>query len=228
LQQKDLARWQRNMVDMALRGSCQIFHESMEKATYNKQFPPTAEVIAMIEEHEVDFMPGADEDPVDIELDPNEEVTGIELYPASLAVHEVAIEEKQPIPDLKQHLDGHKNPEKLVALQRDLDGLQELKRATRAHEYFTAMDFTGEYMSTTVMHRSLSVERLDTLGAYRVELAHVKAILCIRGNRGNKIFVSERTSMDDLRKIIPAHFQGRFRVKSDVFPLRCGTELICP
>jgi hypothetical protein len=34
LQKKDLARWQRNMVDMAIHDSCQIFHESMEKANF--------------------------------------------------------------------------------------------------------------------------------------------------------------------------------------------------
>jgi hypothetical protein len=35
LQKKDLSRWQRNVVDMEIHGSYQLFHESMEKAKFN-------------------------------------------------------------------------------------------------------------------------------------------------------------------------------------------------
>jgi hypothetical protein len=91
--------------------------------------------------------------------------TGVTAYQASVAAREVAVEEKQPIPDLEEGPDGHKDPAKLASLQRDLERLQELKCASRAHEYFTAMDSTGEYKSTPVVKRSFSVERLDTLDA---------------------------------------------------------------
>jgi hypothetical protein len=39
LGKKDLARWQRNVVDMALNGSYQLFHESMEKIKFNREHP---------------------------------------------------------------------------------------------------------------------------------------------------------------------------------------------
>jgi hypothetical protein len=127
---------------------------------------------------------------------------------------------------LEEHRNGHKDPERLASLRSDLDKLQELKRASRAHEYFAAMDPTGEYKSTPVMKRSISAEHLDTLGAFRVEPAQVKITLCIGGNCENEIFVSERTPMNDLRKIVSNHFQGGCRVQADEFPLRDGTEVL--
>jgi hypothetical protein len=66
LQKKDLARFQRNVVDMAIHWSYQSFHKSMEKARYNKQFHPTPEIIAELEKLVVDLMLDADEEPVDI------------------------------------------------------------------------------------------------------------------------------------------------------------------
>jgi hypothetical protein len=62
LKKKELARWQRNVVDMAIHGSYQIFHESMEKSKYNQTNPPTPEVVTILGEHEVDLTPDADED----------------------------------------------------------------------------------------------------------------------------------------------------------------------
>jgi hypothetical protein len=208
LQKNDLARWQRNVVGVALHGSYQIFHESMEKAKCNKKLPPTAEITASLEEHEVDLMPDADENSIGADEFLDEEITGIEAYQASVAVREVEIEEKHPIPALKAHPDGHRDSERLASLQRALDQLQELKRASRSHEHFTAMDSTCEYKTTPAMKRSLSAERLDTLGAFRVGPAQVKITLCIGGNRENVICVSERTSMYDLRRIASNHFQG--------------------
>jgi hypothetical protein len=38
-----------------------------------------------LEEHESDLMPDADEDPVGVDVVPDEELTGIEVYQASVA-----------------------------------------------------------------------------------------------------------------------------------------------
>jgi hypothetical protein len=46
------------------------------------------------------------------------------------------------------------------------------------------------------------------------------------GNRGHQITVSERTSMDDLRKIVSTYFEGRCRVQPDQFPLCDGTRVL--
>jgi hypothetical protein len=74
------------VVEMALHGPCQIFHESMEKTKDNQANPPTPKILEEIARHEIDLMPDADEDLFDLEVDPNEEITGIELYQASIAV----------------------------------------------------------------------------------------------------------------------------------------------
>jgi hypothetical protein len=137
----------------------------MEKTKYNQ----AKEILDEIARHEIDLTPDADKDPVGKEE-------------ASVAVQEVAKEEKQPLPELGEHPDGHKNPEKLEALQCDLDRIQTIKRASRVHEYFTAIESKGECKSTPVMTRSQSAERLS-LGAYQIQPAQVKITLRIGGNR---------------------------------------------
>jgi hypothetical protein len=139
--------------------------------------------------------------------------------------YQVAIGERQPLPALEEHPDGHKDPERLASLQRDLDRVQTLKRTSRAHEYYTAVDSTGEYKRSPVK-RSIWAELLDTLWAFRVEPAQVKITLSIDGNLENEIFVSERTSMEDLRKIVLNHFMGRCRVQPNEFPLNDWTEVL--
>jgi hypothetical protein len=67
--------------------------------------------------------------------------------------------------------------------------MQTLKRATRAHEVFAAIDSTREYKSIPMMTRSLSAERL-TLGAFDVQPAQVEITLCMGGNRDTKLTVS--------------------------------------
>jgi hypothetical protein len=157
----------------------------MERTKFNQENPLTPDILEEIERHEAYLMPDIDKDPVDIEVDLNEEVTGTRLYQASDAVHEVAREEKQPLPYLEECPDGHRNPEELEAHQLDLDRLQALKRASRVHEYFTVIDSTGEYKSTPIIKRSLSAERLANLGAFQIQPAKVKIALCVRGNRDN-------------------------------------------
>jgi hypothetical protein len=99
-----------------------------------------------------------------------------------------------------------------------------LKPATRALEFFTAIDSTGEYKSTPVMTRSLSAKRL-ALKTFQIQPARVEITLGMGGNRDTKITISERTSVDDLRKIVSMHLGGRRRVQPHRFPLQDGTEM---
>jgi hypothetical protein len=80
-----LTRWKRNAVDMVVQGSYQVFIESMERDKHIREHPP----------HEVDLMPAEDEDPIGLELASYKEITGIESYPASVLVREVAVEENR-------------------------------------------------------------------------------------------------------------------------------------
>jgi hypothetical protein len=106
LAKKDLARWQRNVVDIAIHGSYQVFHESIEKTKFNQKCPPTKEVLEILGEHVIDLIPDADEDSIHVELAPEEDITGIEEYQASVAVRELAILERRPLPALSEHPDG--------------------------------------------------------------------------------------------------------------------------
>jgi hypothetical protein len=133
--------------------------------------------------------------------------------------------EGRPLPDLEEHSDGHKDPERLKAAQRDLERLRDVKRASHAHEYYSALDSTGEYKRTRVLKRSPSADSLAKLGAYQVSPAQVKVTLCMGGNRDAVLTVSERTSKDELRRIVSTYFNGRRRVEPDQFPLRDGTEV---
>jgi hypothetical protein len=155
---------------MALNGSYQLFHESMEKIKYNREHPPAKKAIEELEKHESDLMPDVDEDPEDQENDPTLEVT--------VAIREIAKEEKQPIPDMEEHPDGHKNPERLERMQRDLSRLQDMKRAKRVHETFMAIHSTGEYKASPVFPRSPSAGELS-LKAYEVQPAQVEIVLCV-------------------------------------------------
>jgi hypothetical protein len=60
LKWKDLARRQRNVVDMALRGSYNIGTESMEKWKFNREHSPHKEKLAILDAHEVDLLSGED------------------------------------------------------------------------------------------------------------------------------------------------------------------------
>jgi hypothetical protein len=171
LEKKDLARWQRTVVDMAIHGSYQIFHESMEKTKYNQTHPATAEVLDTLAEHEVDPMPDADEDSIHAELPNEEDITKIAEYQASVTVRKVELQEKHLQLSVDEHSDGHKNPERLETPQKDLEQVQLLKRASRAHGNYPAIDSTGDYKRQVHMTRSLSAERLNPLGDFNSEPA---------------------------------------------------------
>jgi hypothetical protein len=217
LQKKDLVRWQRNVVDMAIHGSYQIFHESMEKAKFNQTNPPPPEAVEIIEQHEVDLSPDADEDPIqmgaEIDLD---ELTEIKTYQASVQAREAEIEE---------HSDGYKDPERLKSAQRDLDRLLTMRRAVRTHETFAAVDSLGEFKQTRVLRRSPSADDVTHLDVSLDQPANVKIILCVGGNRDFELLVSERTTKDELRHIVSTHQSGRCMVDPDQFPLKNGTEV---
>jgi hypothetical protein len=48
LEKKELPRYRRNAVDMALQGSCQVFTESIERAEHRRQHPTQLEAVAIL------------------------------------------------------------------------------------------------------------------------------------------------------------------------------------
>jgi hypothetical protein len=126
---------------MAIYSSYQIFHESMEKAKFNQTNPPPPEAIEIIGEHEVHLSPDVDEGPVQMGMETDlDELTAIETCQAPVTSRDVAMMEGIPLPEVEEHPDGHKDPERLKAAQRDLDRLQTMGRAARAHETFSVVD----------------------------------------------------------------------------------------
>jgi hypothetical protein len=104
----------------------------MEKAKFNQTNPPP-EAVEILEEHEVDLSQDADEDPVQMGMETDlDELTAIETYQASVQAREAAMMEGRPLPEIEEHPDGHKDPERLKAAQRDLDRLQVMRRARHA------------------------------------------------------------------------------------------------
>jgi hypothetical protein len=63
---------------MALQGPYQIVMESMECAKHNSDIPSQPEEIAILGEHEADLIPAEDEEPVDLKLISDENITGTE------------------------------------------------------------------------------------------------------------------------------------------------------
>jgi hypothetical protein len=101
----------------------------------------------------------AEEDPVQMGMEMDlDELTAIETHQASVQARDAAMMDGRPIPEIEEHPDGHKDPERLKAAQRDLDRLQTMRRAVRAHETFAAVDSLGEYKKTRVLRRSPSAE----------------------------------------------------------------------
>jgi hypothetical protein len=195
LQKKNLARWHCNVVDMAIHGSYQIFHESMERAKFNQTNPPPPEAVEILEQHEAGLSPDADEDPVQMGMEMDlDELMAIETYQASIQAREAAMMDGRPVPEIEEHPDGHKDPERLKAAQRDLDRLQTMRRAVRAHETFGAVDSLGEFKQTRVLRRSPSADDVTHLDTSIEQPSNVEITLCVGGNRDIKLTVSERTT----------------------------------
>jgi hypothetical protein len=74
-----------------------------------------------------------------------DDLTAIETYQASVQAREAALMDGRPAPEIVEHPDGHKDPERLKEAQRSLDRLQTMLRAVRTHETFAAVDSLGEY-----------------------------------------------------------------------------------
>jgi hypothetical protein len=211
---------------MAIHGSYQIFHESMEKAKFNQKNPPPPEAVEIIEQHEMDLEPDADEEPVHMgtELD-LDELTAIETYQASVQAREAALMEGRDAPEIEEHPDGHKDPEKLKSAQRDLDRLLQMKRAVRNHELFAAIDSTGQYRQTRVMKRSPSADDVVHLDTSVDQPADITLVLCVGGTRNIEIAATEKTTRDELRRLVSTKMGGRCMVEPDQFPLKNGTEV---
>jgi hypothetical protein len=66
----------------------------LEKSKFNPKNSPTAEGLAILEEHEEDLTLDADEGSVSIGQAEEEDITGIETYQGSVAVRAVAAMER--------------------------------------------------------------------------------------------------------------------------------------
>jgi hypothetical protein len=138
---------------------------------------------------------------------------------------DAALMDGRAAPEVEEHPDGHKDPERLKAAQRDLDRLQTMRRAVRAQETFAAVDSLGEYKQTRILKRSPSADDVTHLDTSIEQPANVKITLCVGGNRDYELTVSERTTRDELRRIVSTQQGGRCMVEPDQFPLKNGTEV---
>jgi hypothetical protein len=63
LEGKHLAQCGRNVVDAVIRGSYDIYMDSMQRVKYNHENPPDKDIIKQIEEHRIDCEVSEDEEP---------------------------------------------------------------------------------------------------------------------------------------------------------------------
>jgi hypothetical protein len=119
--------------------------------------------------------------------------------------------EGRDAPEIEEHPDGHKDPERLKSAQRDLDRLLTMRRAVRTHETFAAIDSVGQYKQTRVLKRSPSADDITHLDVTADQPAKITITLCAGGNREHEISVSERTTPDELRRIVSMEVGGTER-----------------
>jgi hypothetical protein len=87
------------------------------------------------------------------------------------------------------------------------------------------MDSLGEFKQTRVLRRPPSADDVAHLDTSIEQPTNVEITLCVGGNRDIKLTVSEKTTRDELRRVVSTHQGGRCMVEPDQLPLRNGTEV---
>jgi hypothetical protein len=136
---------------MGLQGSYTAYTEGAERAKYNRDHFPEKNALAILDTHEVDLMPGEDENSVRIELAEDEKITGIG-HEASVTVREVIVEEKRLQPPLEEHPVGRKSMEKLEVFHGDLKRLKVFEMAMNAHDHFYGLDTMRSFQAPGESH----------------------------------------------------------------------------
>jgi hypothetical protein len=136
LQGRQLARFSRDVVDAAIRGSFDIYTDSMSRIQYHREHKVEPEVKNLLEQEAVDCAMDDEEEaerPEQREAEPevkpgmteemeglDEDISPIEGWQASFIAHEAAIADRRLPPEIEEHPDGHKSTKLLERQNQDL------------------------------------------------------------------------------------------------------------
>jgi hypothetical protein len=238
LQGKQLARFSRDVVDAAIRGSFDIYTDSMSRIQYHREHKVEPEVADLLEKEAFDCAMDDDEEterPENREVEPemkpgmseeieglDEEISPIEKWQASFVAHEAAIAERRLPPEIGEHPDGHKSTK---LLERPNQDLARCIVASRSKESRTLHPLGEEIRRTNPPRAASAAAWTNAVPIPPSPIVYVKLLLF--GEHKSTISVPENITRDDLRKRASQEFRGRVAIQPDMFPVKEGSIVVC-
>jgi hypothetical protein len=139
LEGKNLARFSRDVVDAAIRGSFDIHTDSMERIRYHREHPPDPAVAQLLEKEAFDCALDDDEEVEPTEqIDEkeekpcmvdeieglDEEISPIEKWKTSVVVHEAAVTDRRISLEIVEHPNGDKSTKQPERAEREVTQLR--------------------------------------------------------------------------------------------------------
>jgi hypothetical protein len=240
LQGKQLARFSRDVVDSAIRGSFDIYTDSMPRIQYYRERKVEPEVKNLLEQEAVDCALEDDEETEQPELreaEPtvqpgmseeieglDEEISPIERWQASFIAHEAATADRRVLPAIEEHPDGHKSTKMLERQNQDLERYRTATRSKENRSLFTVSERT----KTKVPPRPLSTDGIGTMSTFSIppsQMVYVKLLMF--GECKCTIAVPEKITREDLRKRASQDFGGRVAIQPEMISVKEGSSVVC-
>jgi hypothetical protein len=235
---QNLARFSKEVVDAAIRGSFDIYADSMSRIQYHREHKVEPEVAELSEKEAFDCALEDDEESertevkeAETELKPgmteeieglDEEISPIEKWQASFIAYEAAVADRRMAPEIGEHPDGHKSS---MVLERQNQDLERYGTAKRSKEE-RVMNEARERNVLRILPRAASVTSpINTVCVPPSRNVQVKLFLF--GEHKSTITVPENISKDDLRKRASQEFQGRVAIQPDTFPIKDMSTVVC-
>jgi hypothetical protein len=240
LQGKQLARFSRDVVDAAIRGSFDIYTDSMSRIQYHREHKVEPEVKTLLEEEAVDCALEDDEEleqPEKRDAEPkvqpgmveeieglDEEISPIERWQASVIAHEAASADRRLPPAIEEHPDGHKSAKLLERQNRDLERQRTAKQLQENRDKWN-WDSQNKKGGPP---RSKSAGNAPEPKQYTVPASpdtYVKLLMF--GELRRTIMVPEMITREELRKRASQEFGGRVAIQPETIPVKNDSTVVC-
>jgi hypothetical protein len=238
VQGKQLARFSRDVVDAAIRGSFDIYTDSMSRIQYHREHKVEPEVKSLLEQEEVDCAMDDDEEaerPEKREAEPvlapgmveeieglDEEISPVEKWQASFIAHEAALAERRMPPEIGEHPDGHKSTKMLERQNQDLMRHIVASRSKESRSLHTLVEEPKRMAPPWAMSVA---EWMKAAPITPSPIVYVKLLLF--GECKSTIGVPENITKEDLRKRASQEFRGRVAIQPDMLPVKEGSTVVC-
>jgi hypothetical protein len=193
LQGKQLARFSRDVVDAAIRGSFDIYMDSMSRIQYHREHKVEPEVRNLLEQEAMDCALEDDEEtehPEQREEEPivqpgmaeeieglDEDISRIEKWQASFIAHEAATADRRVPPAIEDHPDGHKSTKMPERQNQDLMRYYVAARSKEGR----MMQLTGGKPKQAILPRAISTDGGMSSIPAPLESDCVREIIVVRG-----------------------------------------------